>query len=248
MALSHSKDGLSRCYAIERERKPLIAKQRGCRIVVRASPVGLLILSQITDVMPEKQTKTMRMVLAIVCVACFTGCASVIQSQRVLDNVGRSYLAVEPTKQVHITNQIAYVEFSESYYTDHMPLAGEDIHMLWLTRNNKTPLRLVYLKMATPEITGEAVFDRLVSNKTSLVAAKDAPLESTVPVPFPQAFRTRMYNTQFHFQFEGYPVVLEEHRDATWYLVAPVQVPAFVVDYGLTVAMIPIGLVAMIVR
>ena len=178
------------------------------------------------------------MILSIVCVTCLTGCASVIQSQRVLDNVGRSYLAVEPTKQVHITNQIAYVEFSASYYTDQMPLAGEDVHMQWLTRNNKTPSRLVYLKMATPEISGEAVFDRLVSNKTNLVAAERAPLESTVPVPFSQAFHTR----------SCYPVVLEEHRDVWWYLVAPVQLPAFVVDYGLSIAMTPVGIVSMIVR
>lgn len=190
----------------------------------------------------------MRLGLAIVCVSCLSGCASVIQSQRVLDNVGRSYLAVEPTKQVHITNQTAYVEFSASRYTDHMPLAGEDIHLSWLTRDQKSLGRLVYLEMTTPEVTGPAVFNRLVFNKTNLLDRGVVPLGSTVLVPFPQAFHTQRDDKHFHFQFEGYPVVLEEHRDVTWYLIAPLQVPAFVVDYGLTAAIIPVGLVGMIIR
>ena len=184
--------------------------------------------------------------VSIVYACCLTGCATVIQSQRVLDNVGLTYIAVEPTKTVYIDHDRGFVEFTVSHYTDHMPLNGEDIHTRCLTRDPKSQSRLVYLEMITPNITGEGVFDTLISNKESLLDPSRVPFAMTTPIPFPNALNTFKDDGERHFQFEGYPVVLDKQRGATWYVVAPLQIPAFVLDCGLTFVLIPVGLVHMV--
>ena len=180
----------------------------------------------------------------------FSGCATVIQSQRVLNNVDLSFVAFQPTGKYYAVGDRAYVEFAMSRYTDHMPLWGEDIHDIRLTRDPKSPSRLVYLEIDGSLICENKVLNRLSSNKVELIEAACVPPHSSRPLTCPEGFLIShdafgAYWLPCHIDgmTHGYPVPADVKRGFTGYVVAPLQVPAFILDVGVTIAALPVGLV-----
>lgn len=166
------------------------------------------------------------------------GCCPILKSQAALDSVGRYYIAIEPTEKVYLTKDRAYVEFRKAYYTDYVPISGECVHFLNLVIDHSKPTSLVYLEMDKNYVQPRVVARQVSNNLTNLLERKVIISKLTKPVDFPNAagFDDDCWT-------RWYPELMESHQSALWYIVSPLQVPAFVVDVGVTLAAVPVFVV-----
>jgi len=165
------------------------------------------------------------------------GCCTVMQSQVVIDNVGRYYVAIEPTKKVYLTKDRAYVEFRKAHYTDDVPLEGEDLRFPNLVIVQSKPQSLVYLETDKNSVLPKLVAQQVSNNLTNLLERKDILSKLTHPVDFPYAAKLK------GDWYDFYPTTIESYQSALWYALAPVQVPAFVADLGATLVAVTVVIV-----
>jgi hypothetical protein len=167
------------------------------------------------------------------------GCCTVMQSQVVIDNVGRYYVAIEPTKKVYLTKDRAYVEFRKAHYTDDVPLRGECIRFSPnLVIDNSKPKSLVYLEMDKNSVLPKLVAQQVSNNLTNLLERKDILSKLTHPVDFPYAANVLKGDWD-----DFYPTPIESYQSTLWYALAPAQVPAFVADLGATLVAVTVVIV-----
>jgi len=169
-----------------------------------------------------------------------SGCCTLIQSQVIIDNVGRYYVAVEPTEKVYLTKDRAYVEFRKAHYTDHVPLKGEDLRYPNLVIDHSKPKSRVYLEMDKNSVLPTIVARQVSNNLTNLLERKDILSKLTHPVDFPKASKLKGDDW-----YDFYPKTIESYQSALWYFIAPLQVPAIVVDVGVTLAAVPVAIVCL---
>lgn len=170
----------------------------------------------------------------------FNGCCTIMQSQVVIDNVGRYYVAIEPTKKVYLTKGRAYVEFRKAHYTDDVPLKGEDWRFPNLVIVHSKPQSLVYLEMDKNSVLPTVVARQVSNNLTNLLERKDILSKLTHPVDFPNAAKLKG-----DWWYDFYPKTIVTYQSTLWYVLAPLQVPAIVADVGVTLAAVPVLVVCL---
>jgi hypothetical protein len=158
----------------------------------------------------------------------------------IIDNVGRYYVAVEPTEKVYLTKDRAYVEFRKAHYNDDVPLKGEDWRYPNLVIDHSKPTSLVYLEMNKNSVLPTIVARHVSNNLTNLLERKDILSKLTHPVDFPKASKLKGDGW-----YDFYPKTIESYQSALWYFIAPLQVPAIVVDVGVTLAAVPVIIVCL---
>jgi hypothetical protein len=188
--------------------------------------------------------------ILLLAMACVSGCCCTLTNTvYVVDNVGRYYVGIEPTKKVYLTKDNAYVEFQKAMYNDHVSFGHECFHIPKFSIDNDCRKSLVYLKTDKDSVLATRVFQKLIREDTCLLERDTILHELRFPVDFPSAYQVGSCRSGIYGEDDlskpPYPVILEDGRHTYWYLLAPLQPPAFVLDVGVTFAALPIGIVCM---
>lgn len=187
--------------------------------------------------------------LLLLALACASGCCCTLTNTvNVVDNVGRYYVGIEPTKKVFLTKDKAYVEFQKAFYTDSFSFGHECLHIPKIAIDNDSPKSLVYLEMDKNSVLATKVFEKLVEEKPPLVERSKILHELRSPVDFPTAYQVRSCRFGVYRDDDlekPYPLLLEDGQHVSWYLLAPLQLPAFALDVGLTLAFVPVAVVSL---
>jgi hypothetical protein len=187
--------------------------------------------------------------LLLLAMACVSGCCCTLTNTvNVVDNVGRYYVGIEPTKKVYLTKNSAYVEFQKAVYTDSVSFGHECLHIPKFSIDNDCQKSFVYLEMDKNSVLATKVFEKLIKTDTTILERNNILHELRSPVDFPSACQVGSCRPGIYGDDDlskPYPVMLEDGRHAYWYLLAPLQLPAFVLDVGVTFAALPVAIVCL---
>lgn len=192
-----------------------------------------------------------------------SSCATVIQSSRVVANVGKTYTVAIPTDNYRSDGNKIYIEVEKYRVKDQFPWSGEDIHMPNFTRISK--IKLCVIERASIPRSLSEIYP--ISEK-EILAIKDfkhleakaftvknfwptPPLKTNIRDCFPwikEDEKEYSPRTLMKEHYRPYSSVIATHKTTKHYFTQVLYPPALALDIGATLAIVPVGLIAIPIR
>jgi len=197
--------------------------------------------------MPRMNTNKILKIFAACSFVVFTavllgGCTLLTDTAGIVDNWGTTHVGIVPTNVAYLSDETAYVEFSQTLYKGKIQFAPQHrFGPVGYTPVKDAPVEFVYLTMDKTNFTARTIFDKARRTRwdpsVAFVKMDSQSLpESKTEVPrivekYYEGDEGRLIPPDAWYKI---PQSIETKHDWLWYVCYPLQFPAGVFDVTVT--------------